>query len=98
VPIIIRLYKGFWLLWNNNESINLSAGVGDLSLHYAQLTADSAKSNATNSGSDNCQYGYCNRGIGRSAPKTILGAFLLVFGAALMKLAFYFGNTMARTG
>ena len=47
---------------------------------------------STDSGGDNGEYGYPYGRVGRSTGKTICGFFIFALGAALMKLAFYFGD------
>ena len=62
-------------------------------LHFVQLAMHRTILKTANSSADDSQYSYPYSGISRSPGKSILGIFLLVLGATLMKLAFYFGDT-----
>jgi hypothetical protein len=63
------------------------------SLHDVKLPLKRAVLQTANDGYDYRQNSDSNGGVSRSAGKTILGCLFVALGAALMKLAFYFGDT-----
>jgi hypothetical protein len=88
---------GILILFQNDSASRLYIGGIDpwslFGLHFVQLTLHGAILKRPNSRSNDGQNSYGDGGVGRSAGKTILGIFFLTFGAALMKLAFYLGDT-----
>jgi hypothetical protein len=64
-----------------------------LPLHGRQLAIADDRLRDSYQSSNNGEYRNPNSGGGRSAGRTILGAFFFALGAALMKLAFNFGDT-----
>jgi len=91
--------SGIEIEWSRDGSIDSepwtpgSVHFIQLPLHYAQLSLEGAILEATNNGSYDSSESYNHRRASRSTAKTILGIFFFVFGAALLKLAFYYGDT-----
>jgi len=89
--------KDKWGIWNGvigNPRALLISRLVQLALHDSQLLLKSAVLQSSDSGSNDSQNRNSNRSVGRSMGKTILGAFVLAVGAALMKVAFYFGDAV----
>jgi hypothetical protein len=61
--------------------------------HFADLIFQRKELKPANNRSNDGQGGNGDGSIGRSAGKTILGVFIFALGAALLKVAFYFGDT-----
>jgi hypothetical protein len=82
-----------------------SAGYFGLRSHFCQLSLDGRQCAVANnslrdtySSRDEGEYGDPDRSGRGSTRRAILGGFLFAFGAALMKLAFYFGDTPRQQG
>lgn len=64
----------------------------ELPLHNGQLSLEGTVLESPYADNNEGQDGYPKGRVSRSAPKTILGVFFLALGAAIMKIAFYFGD------
>lgn len=97
----ISIVTDFWReIQNSDIGLQLRSSQGgsglhfiQLSLHNAQLTDGDNRLRDRNSGRDYGKNSDYPGSIGSYSGRPFLGALLLAFGAALMKIAFYFGDT-----